>query len=449
MKQTETLEMESWPIENLIPYARNARSHSPEQIAQIAASIAEFGFNNPVLTDPEGGIIAGHGRVLAARKLGIGNVPVVVLGHLNENRKRAFMLADNKLALNAGWDEQMLRLELEALSTEDFELALTGFGELELEQLFSGAGQGGIGDPDEAPAAESVAVTRPGEMWSMGPHRVLCGDATLPQELARVLGGRQCDLVFTDLPYNVDYRGKTASRMKIANDNLGTEFGAFLHAACRAMLGVSRGPLYLCMSSGELHQLHAAFTAAGGHWSTFVVWAKPQFTLGRSDYQRQYEAILYGWPEGSRHYWCGDRDQGDVWTIAKPRRNDLHPTMKPVELVERAIGNSSRKGNVVLDGFAGSGSTVIACENTERRARVIELEPRYVDVIVKRWQTYTGREALLEGDGRSFEAVARERLGEAAGGNNAGWVEDGLDGDDRACGREGMEAGGRDGATAI
>ncbi len=420
MKETEPLQIQSWPVERLIPYARNARTHSPEQVAQIAASVAEFGFNHPVLAGPDGGIIAGHGRVLAARKLGIEEVPVIVLGHLNDNQKRAFMLADNKLALNAGWDEDMLRLELDALSAQEFRLALTGFGELELEQLFSGAGQLGIGDPDDAPAAETVAVTRPGELWIMGDHRVLCGDGTLPGDLGRVLADRPCDLVFTDLPYNVDYRGRNASRMKIANDNLGAEFGDFLREACRAMLGVSRGPLYLCMSSGELHRLFAAFTGAGGHWSTFIIWSKDQFTLGRSDYQRQYEPILYGWPEGHRHYWCGDRDQGDVWSVARPRRNDLHPTMKPVELVERAIGNSSRKGDVVLDGFAGSGSTVIACENADRHARAVELEPRYVDVIVKRWQAYTGGAAFLDSDGRRFDAVARERLGESSGEESRG-----------------------------
>ena len=352
MTKTETLQIETWPIERLIPYARNARTHSPAQSAQIAASIAEFGFNNPVLADPEGGIIAGHGRVLAARQLGHMEVPVVILAHLNSNQKRAFMLADNKLALQAGWDPEILRLELEALAEQDFRLELTGFDERELEELLAGLQQDLDLDPDEAPEVETTAVSRSGDLWILGNHRVLCGDGTLVADLHLVLENRSCDLVFTDLPYNVDYQSKGQRPMKMANDHLGVEFGTFLRQACRGMLGVCEGPLYICMSSRELHGLYAAFTEGGGHWSTYIIWAKNTFTLGRSDYQRQYEPILYGWPEGGGHFWCGDRDQGDVWQIDKPHRNDLHPTMKPVELMERAIGNSSRKGGLVLDPLA-------------------------------------------------------------------------------------------------
>ena len=374
----------------------------PAQIAQIAASIVEFGFNNPVLADPEGGIIAGHGRVLAARQLGWTDVPVVVLAHLNANQKRAFMLADNKLALEAGWDEEMLRLELEALAGQNFKLELTGFEERELQDLLSGMERELDLDADETPEAETEAATQAGDLWILGNHRVLCGDGTHVADLHRVLEELKCDLVFTDLPYNVDYRSKGQKPMKMANDHLGSEFGTFLREACRGMLGVSQGPLYICMSSSELHRLYAAFTEGGGHWSTLFIWAKNAFTLGRSDYQRQYEPILYGWPEGSAHFWCGDRDRGDVWQIDKPHRNDLHPTMKPVELIERAIGNSSRKGGLVLDPFAGSGSTVIACEKTGRQARAVELDARYVDVIVKRWQGYTGRRGAAGSGRREF-----------------------------------------------
>jgi DNA modification methylase len=242
----------------------------------------------------------------------------------------------------------------------------------------------------------------------MGDHRLLCGDGTHSEEVERVLEGVQCDLVFTDLPYNVNYVGKNAKKMKVANDNLGDGFGDFLLAACQCMLSASRGPLYVCMSSSELHRLYTAFTEAAGHWSTYIIWAKNTFTLGRSDYQRQYEPILYGWPEDKKHFWCGDRNQGDVWFVDKPHANDLHPTMKPVELVERAIENSSRRGNLVLDPFAGSGSTVIACENLSRRARLIEIDPGYADVIVRRWQNYTGQSATREQDGRSFDQVALE-----------------------------------------
>jgi DNA modification methylase len=409
MNSDLALQTESWPIERLIPYARNARTHSDAQVAQIAASIREFGFCNPVLVDSDGGIIAGHGRVLACRQLQYNRVPVIVLGHLSENQKRAYMLADNKLALNAGWDTDMLRLELEALAEQDFNLDVTGFDERELRELIDAERQV---LQDDAPAVQPTSVTESGDLWRMGDHYLLCGDGTRSEEVERVLDAAQCDLVFTDLPYNVNYVGKNAKQMKIANDNLGDGFGDFLLAACQCMVNASRGPLYVCMSSSELHRLYTAFTEAGGHWSTYIIWVKNCFTLGRSDYQRQYEPILYGWPEEKKHFWCGDRNQGDVWFIDKPHANDLHPTMKPVELVERAIENSSRRGNLVLDPFAGSGSTVIACENLGRKARVIELDPGYADVIVRRWQNYTGRTAEREQDGRSFDQIADERSSE-------------------------------------
>jgi DNA modification methylase len=213
----------------------------------------------------------------------------------------------------------------------------------------------------------------------------------------------------SDFPYDVDYTGKTRSRMKMVNDNLGEAFGNFLKAACQVILAVSQGAIYISMSSSELHRLHTAFTECGGHWSTYIIWAKNTFTLGRSDFQRQYEPMLYGWREGAKHYWCGARDQGDVWFIDKPRVNDLHPTMKPVALVERAIENSSLKGDVVLDTFAGSGTTLIACETTGRTACLVEIDPRYVDVIVRRWQAFTGCQAYLSNDHRSFDQVAAER----------------------------------------
>jgi len=398
-----------WAVEKLIPYARNARTHSDAQVAQIAASIAAFGFNNPILADPDGEIIAGHGRVLAARKLGLEQVPVIVLGHLNANQRRAFMLADNKLALNAGWDEEMLRLELEALAAEDFTLSLTGFDEPEIVELLAAEAKQGLADPDEAPETAAEAVSIAGDVWTMGPHQVLCGDATDSASLGRFVAPAAPSMVFADLPYNVDYRGKTRDAMKIPNDNLGAGFLPFLEQSCRAILDACSGPVYLCMSSSELHTLHEAFTSSGGHWSTYIIWAKNLFTLGRADYQRQYEPILYGWREGARRYWCGARDQGDVWLVDRPRVNDVHPTMKPVALVERAIENSSRPGDVVLDPFAGSGTTAIACERTGRRASLVELDPHYVDVIVRRWQGYTGKAARLQCDARSFEEIAAER----------------------------------------
>ena len=248
----------------------------------------------------------------------------------------------------------------------------------------------GLGDP----------VSRPGDLWLLGEHQLLCGDATVLADVERVLDGGLADLCFTDPPYNVDY-GR-----RILNDNLGEGFARFLYDSCVNILMVTKGAAYICMSSSELATLQAAFKEAGGHWSTFVIWAKNRFTLGRADYQRQYEPILYGWKEGTDHYWCGARDQGDVWFVDKPHKNDLHPTMKPVALVERAVRNSSKTRDTVLDPFAGSGTTLIACEKAGRQARLIELDPAYCDVIIRRWQDWTGKVATLESDGRRFEENA-------------------------------------------
>jgi DNA modification methylase len=409
--------IELWPIAKLVPYARNPRTHTEEQVAQIAASIAEFGFVNPVLVGSDGVIIAGHARVMAARKLGMTEVPVIVLDHLSQAQRRALVIADNRLGQNAGWDEEMLRVELEALREEEYNLDLLGFADDELEALLAEPETEATGqtDDDAAPEMPDAAVTTPGDVWLLGDHRLLCGDATQIEALEKVLAGGLADMVFTDPPYNVNYgatmKGKLrGKKRKITNDDLGENFERFLRDTCVNILAVTKGAVYICMSSSELHTLHRAFTDAGGHWSTFIIWAKHVFTMGRSDYQRQYEPILYGWKEGVDHYWCGARDQGDVWFVKKPVSNDLHPTMKPVELVERAIRNSSKSRDTVLDPFGGSGSTVIACEKTGRQARVVELEPKYCDVIVRRWQEFTGKAATLEGDGRSYDeigAVAR------------------------------------------
>ncbi len=400
--------IEIWPVERLIPYARNARTHSDAQVAQIAASIAEFGFLNPILVDSRAGIIAGHGRLLAARKLAFVEVPVVVLDHLNETQRRAYIIADNKLAMNAGWDEQMLRVELEALKESAFDLDLVGFTDDELEEILAGPEETrtGLTDEDAVPEEPTEAIIQPGDMWILGQHRLLCGDATQMDSLERVLAGGLADMAFTDPPYNVDYEGKTAQKLKIGNDALGGKFYDFLREASANMLAVTKGAIYMCMSSSELHTLFRAFTDAGGHWSTFVIWAKHHFTLGRADYQRQYEPILYGWRKGADHFWCGARDQGDVWFIKRPAANRDHPTSKPVELVERAIRNNSKSRDTIFDPFAGSGTTVIACEKTGRQARVIELEPKYCDVIVRRWQEFTGGQAVHTESGRPFDEIA-------------------------------------------
>ena len=410
------LTVQRWPIDKLIPYARNARTHSDAQVAQVAASIIEFGWTNPILVGGDGVIIAGHARLAAARKLGMTDVPVIVLDHLTPTQRRALVLADNRLALNAGWDEEMLHVELESLEEEGFDLDLAGFTGEEIEELLRDPEETfeGLTDDDAIPEEPKRAVTMAGDVWLMGDHRLLCGDATSMEAMQTVLAGALADMVFTDPPYNVDYEGKTARKLKIGNDTLGGKFYEFLREACANLLAVTKGAVYICMSSSELHTLHQAFTDAGGYWSTFVIWAKHHFTLGRSDYQRQYEPILYGWRKGVDHFWCGARDQGDIWFIKRPASSQEHPTMKPVELVERAIRNSCKSRDTILDPFGGSGTTVIACEKSGRQARLIELEPKYCDVIIRRWQAYSGREAKLESDGRSYSEVAGARNAVAA-----------------------------------
>ena len=408
--------IELWPIDRLRPYERNPRTHSDAQVDQIAASMVEFGWTNPVLVDEQGGILAGHGRLLAARKLGLDEVPVIRFEHLSEAQKRAYLIADNQLALQAGWSEELLAQELAWLRDERFDLDLVGFDASELERLLALADGGAAAseDEDEVPDPPEDPVSRPGDLWVLGNHRVLCGDATVLADVERVLGGQLAEMAFCDPPYNVDYANSPKDKLRgkhrpILNDDLGSGFEAFLLDACTNILAVTKGAVYVCMSSSEQHTLQRAFIAAGGKWSTFVIWAKNTFTLGRADYQRQYEPILYGWPAGHDRYWCGARDQGDVWFIDKPVRNDLHPTMKPVALVERAIRNSSKTRGILLDPFGGSGSTLIACEKAGRQARLVELDPKYVDTIILRWQEFSGGTATLDGDGRSYDGIAASR----------------------------------------
>jgi len=404
--------IEQWPTDKLVPYARNARTHSESQVAQIAASIAEFGFTNPILAGGDGVLVAGHGRLAAAQKLGIVTVPVVVLDHLTPTQRRALVIADNRIAENAGWDDAMLQVELSSLQDDDFDLSLTGFDADALADLLAGeeTTTEGQTDDDTVPNSSGETVSRTGDVWICGNHRVICGDSTDADAYAALLRDEVADMVFTDPPYNVDYANTAKDKMRgtnrpILNDNLGDGFYDFLLAALTPIVGHCRGGIYVAMSSSELDTLQSAFRAAGGKWSTFIIWAKNTFTLGRADYQRQYEPILYGWPEGGERRWCGDRNQGDVWQIKKPHKNDLHPTMKPVELVERAIRNSSRPGDVVLDPFGGSGTTMIAAEKSDRKARLIELDPKYVDVIVRRWQEFSGGSATRQSDKAAFNDV--------------------------------------------
>lgn len=407
------LEIEIVPTGSIFPYARNPRNNA-HAVDKVAASIVEFGFKQPIVVDGEGIIVVGHTRHLAAQKIGLKEVPVIRALDLTPVQAKAYRIADNRVADEATWDEDLLGLELSDLQGFGFDLAVTGFDAEELIEYLP------MDDPamdedqaDDAPAVQDVAISTMGTVWCLGPHRLICGDSTDQATYDALLGDERPHLVWQDPPYNVDYANSAKDKLDgkdrpILNDNLGHGFHDFLLAALTPALARCDGAVYIAMSSSELATLQSAFRAAGGHWSTFIIWAKNTFTLGRADYQRQYEPILYGWREGGSHHWCGDRDQGDVWQIKKPAKNDLHPTMKPVELVERCITNSSRPGNLVLDSFGGSGTTLIACERTKRVARLIELDPRYCDVIVRRWQDWTGKSAYRLSDNLAFSDLEGE-----------------------------------------
>lgn len=410
------LQVTTVPVAALVPYAENARTHSDAQVGQIAASITEFGFVNPVLVDAAGVLVAGHGRVLAAKRLGMAAVPAIRLQHLTEAQARALRLADNQIALTSGWDEALLAVEIARIRDEAVvDLDVLGFSQVELDRLLAAA-DGGDDDADDAPPPPATPVSRTGDLWRCGQHRVLCGDATVLSDVQRALGdGRLADMGWLDPPYNVAYEGQTPAKMTIANDALGSDFLDFLRPALTNLLQVTKGACYICMSSSEWPTLHRAWHEAGGKWSSTIIWAKNTFTLGRADYHQQFEAMLYGWKQGSKHFWCGARDQGNVWHFDKPARNDLHPTMKPVALVERAIRNSSKHRDTVLDPFGGSGTTMIAAERTGRHAVLLEIDPCYVDVIVRRWQETTGDIAVLDGEDRTFDDITAARHVPAAG----------------------------------
>ncbi|TSE29422.1 Modification methylase RsrI [Tepidimonas thermarum] len=411
--------IELWPTSRLIPYARNPRKND-HAVEQMAAAITEFGFRIPIIAKSTGEVVDGHLRLKAALRLGLETVPVILADDLTPAQIKAFRILANRSATWADWDEDLLRLELEELKLDDFDLALTGFDADELLEIMAGEETTTEGNTDEdaAPEVPVNPVSKPGDVWIMGQHRLLCGDATDPASYDTLLGTERVAMIFQDPPYNVDYANSPKDKLRgthrpILNDNLGEGFQAFLLAALKPALQRCDGAIYIAMSSSELDTLQSAFRAAGGHWSTFIIWAKNTFTLGRSDYQRQYEPILYGWREGANRHWCGDRDQGDVWEIKKPAKNALHPTQKPVEVPERAIRNSSRPGSLVLDCFGGSGSTLIACERTGRVCRVMELDPKYCDVIVRRWQDWTGQKAQRADDGLLFDELASDQPLEA------------------------------------
>lgn len=409
--------IELWPIEKLIPYARNPRTHSDAQVAQIAASIATFGFNNPILVDTQAGIIAGHGRLLAARKLKLKEVPVIVLDHLTEAQKRAYIIADNQLALNAGWDEETLRAELAALDAEDFNLNVIGFEEEELARLLAAQDTTeGLTDEDAVPELPNEPVSRVGDLFLLGDHKLLVGDATFATDVQRLMANDAADLVFTDLPYNCGYEGYTKDKLTIKNDDMSSEqFDRFLRVSFASFRTVVKpgASLYICHSSAFQREFQNAIEAAGFEVRCQIIWAKNTFAWGFARYKFRHEPIFYCHVSGQKDPWYGDKSQSTLWEENKPAANRLHPTMKPVELIERALLNSSKSGDIVADLFAGSGSTLIGCERRGRKSRLLEIDPKYADVIIMRYQEYTGRQAILEGDGRTFDDVAVERRGAA------------------------------------
>jgi site-specific DNA-methyltransferase (adenine-specific) len=398
-----------WPLARLRPHERNARTHSPEQVAQIAASIQEFGFTNPILVGEDDGIIAGHGRLAAAMDLGLTEVPVIVLGHLTTEQRRAYVLADNQLALNAGWDMELLRLELADLQLADFDLSLIGFGDDELADLLPNVNElpPEDADADAVPEPPAEPITKLGDVWLLGKHRLMCGDSTSIEAVQQLMDGGKADLLLTDPPYNVAYEGKTAEALTIQNDSMSDEdFRQFLRDVYSTADAVMKpgAVFYIWHADLEGYNFRGAAHDVGWQVRQCLIWSKNSLVMGRQDYHWKHESCLYGWKEGAGHYWGNDRSQTTVLDFNRPSRNGEHPTMKPVELFQYQLENSSKRGNLVLDLFGGSGTTAIAAEQTSRHARLMELDPRYCDVIVKRWQRFTGKTATLESTGEPFPA---------------------------------------------
>jgi len=412
------IRIELWPITRLILRITNPRTHSERQVEQIAQSIREFGFVNPVLVGPDDVLIAGHARLLAARQLGLADVPVIVLGYLSAAQRRALAIADNQLALGAEWDEDLLRLELAALQEEDFNLDLMGFDDEDLAHLLAAAeAPEGLVDADVAPEVPANPISRPGDLWTMGAHKLLVGDATNHADAARLMNGVAADLVFTDPPYNVDYEGYTEERLTIRGDRMTDEqFCEFLAKTFENYRRAVKpgASMYVCHSSSWQREFQNALESAGFEVRCQIIWAKNTFAWGFGRYKFRHEPIFYAHVAGQSDPWYGDKSQSTLWEENKPAANRLHPTMKPVELIERAMLNSSKAGDVVADFFGGSGSTLIACERRGRAARLMELDPRYADVICRRYQEYTGNRASLDGGRQGFDEVARKRRKDAA-----------------------------------
>ena len=397
-----TTEMQLVPIQKLVPYINNARTHSPEQINKLRASLREFGFINPVIIDRDFNVIAGHGRILAAKEEGIREVPCVFADHLTEAQKKAYIIADNRMAMDAGWDEELLRVEIEALQGMDFDPLLTGFDEKELAALFDDGAEAKDDDFDVDEELEKPVFSKTGDVWTLGRHRLVCGDSTKAETYEVLMQGKKANLVVTDPPYNVNYEGSAG---KIKNDNMAAEkFYQFLLDAFTNMEKVMAedASIYVFHADTEGLNFRRAFMDAGFYLSGCCIWKKPSLVLGRSPYQWQHEPVLYGWKKNGKHQWYSDRKQTTIWEFEKPRKNADHPTMKPIPLLAYPITNSSMSNTLILDPFGGSGSTLIACEQTDRSCCTIELDEKYCDVIVKRYVELKGsaEDVSVERDGK-------------------------------------------------
>ena len=405
-----TTELQLVPLDKLVPYQNNARTHSPEQINKLRSSLREFGFINPVIIDRDYGIIAGHGRAIAAREEGIKEVPCVFADHLTEAQKKAYIIADNRMALDAGWDEELLRIEIEELQGLDFDPLLTGFDEKELLKLFDDGKEAKDDDFDVDAELQKPTFSKAGDVWTLGRHRLVCGDSTKPETYEVLMDGRKANLVVTDPPYNVDYKGTAG---KIKNDNMASEkFFDFLFDAfsCMEKVMADDASIYVFHADTEGLNFRKAFDAAGFYLSGCCIWKKPSLVLGRSPYQWQHEPVLYGWKKNGKHQWYSDRKQTTIWEFEKSKKNGEHPTMKPIPLLCYPITNSSMSNTLVLDPFGGSGSTLIACEQTDRSCATIELDEKFCDVIVNRYIELVGTaekvSVLRDGQTFSYEEVS-------------------------------------------
>lgn len=386
-------EMNLVDVDKLIPYVNNARTHSKEQINKLRASIREFGFINPVIIDRDYNVIAGHGRILASQEEGIDKVPCVFVDYLTDAQKKAYIIADNRMALDADWDEELLKIEIESLKDEDFDLSFTGFDESELLDLFGDDSKGKVEDDnfDLSSVLEKASFVEKGDVWTVGKHRLMCGDATSKEDVQTLMGDTKGNLILTDPPYGVSF--KSSSGLTIENDSMkNDEFYNFLLSAFKNMADhlEKGGSAYVFHADTEGLNFRKAFVDSGFHLAGCCIWVKNSLVLGRSDYQWQHEPVLYGFMQNGKHRWYSDRKQTTIWNFDKPKKNSNHPTSKPLDLLSYPISNSTQENAVVIDTFGGSGSTLMACEKMNRICYTMELDEKYASVILRRYVEDTG-----------------------------------------------------------